>query len=240
MTEQMIDEERSGVSIISCTNKLYFMENIFENYSNQEWKMKELIIILNNNRLNIEEWMKKAELFQNVTIFQLPEDVSLGHCLNYGISKANYDTIAKFDDDDYYAPAYLTEAMNSFIDNVQIVGKRTYYLYFENMDQLFLRFPNSENRKIKMVHGGTIVAKREVFEKVSFPDLSLGEDKQFFKKCVAAGIRICSTSRYNYTYFRRDQIFHTWNPDLGYLFRTSEKISITTDFKKYADPEWLS
>jgi cellulose synthase/poly-beta-1,6-N-acetylglucosamine synthase-like glycosyltransferase len=240
MTKQMDDEERRGVSIIACTNKVYFMENIFENYSNLEWNMKELIIILNNNRLKIEEWIKKAEQFQNVTIFQLPEDVSLGNCLNYGISKAKYEYIAKFDDDDYYAPAYLKEAMNSFINNVQIVGKRTYYLYFENKSELFLRFPNRENRKIKMVHGGTIVAKREVFEKVPFPDLSHGEDKQFFKKCVAAGIRIYSTSRYNYTYFRRNPLFHTWKPDLGYLFRTSKKIAITTDFKKYADPKWQS
>jgi cellulose synthase/poly-beta-1,6-N-acetylglucosamine synthase-like glycosyltransferase len=237
MTESELDEKRNGVSIITCTNKLCFMENIIENYINQVFDRKELIIILNNNQLKIDDWKKKAKPFKNVKIFQLSEDVSLGDCLNYGVSKAKYGYIAKFDDDDYYARGYLTEAMNCFKDhNVHIVGKRTYYLYYEKKNELVLRFPNRENRKIKIVHGGTIVVKKKVFDKVPFPDLSLGEDKRFLRKCVAKGFRIFSTSRFNYTYIRRDERFHTWNPNLGYLSRTSKEITTTTDYKKYADP----
>jgi hypothetical protein len=232
-----MDEKAYGVSIITCTNKLYFMENIFANYENQEWVTKELILILNNEKLDIKEWEQKANQYQNVTVYQQPDEVSLGACLNFAINKAKYENIAKFDDDDFYAPLYLTEALYSLqSDNIQIVGKRSYYLYIENKNQLLIRFPNRENRKVKMVHGGTIVAKKEVFEQVPFLDISLGEDKYFFQQCIDSGFIIYSTSRFHYTYLRRDEKFHTWKASMGYLLRTSKRVSITADYKKFTDP----
>ena len=213
------------------------MENIFANYENQEWVTKELILILNNHQLNIEEWKQKADQYQNVTVFQQPDEVSLGACLNFAIEKTKYDYIAKFDDDDFYAPLYLTEAAHCLKnDDIQIVGKRSYYLYIENKNQLLIRFPNHENCKVKMVHGGTIVAKRVVFEQVPFLDISLGEDKYFFQHCEEKGFSIYSTSRFHYTYLRRNEKFHTWKASMGYLLRTSKRVSVTSDYKQYTDP----
>ena len=102
------------VSLIACTIRTNMMNNIFENFSRQNWKEKELIIILNNDKMDIEKWKEKAADYENVTIYQLPQEKTLGNCLNFGIEKAKYDIVAKFDDDDYYSPYYLTEAMEIF------------------------------------------------------------------------------------------------------------------------------
>ena len=68
---------------------------------------------------------KRSKDNENVTIYQLPEEKTLGECLNFGIEKARYNIVAKFDDDDYYSPYYLTEAMRIFLTtDAQVSWKR--------------------------------------------------------------------------------------------------------------------
>lgn len=226
-----------GVTIITCTNKPHFMNNLLENFTKQKWEKKELIIILNKDTLNLEEWRENTKEYSDVSIFQLPEEVSLGSCLNYAVEKSKYNFIAKFDDDDDYGPSYIEEAMDAFArTNADVIGKRTSFIYLEIDKLLMIRFPGNENRWVKRVHGGTIIAKKKTLEKVPFPDRSLGEDKYFLRNCLLNGLRIYSTSRFNYTYIRGDQDLHTWKAKKSYLYKTSKTVSITSDFKPYTNP----
>lgn len=234
MQGQNEEVTRDGVSIIACTNKLGMMDNIFENYHNQEWEEKELIIILNNNSLKLEVWQNRAQASVNVSVYQLPEETTLGACLNFGVAHAKYTFVAKFDDDDYYGPFYLTEAMEAFTStNADIVGKRTAFMYLKRQQQLRLRFPRNEKRWVRVVLGGTIIAKKAVFKRVKFPDRSLGEDTYFLTWSRMMGFRIFSTSRYNYAYLRRGDGTHNWKPTKSYLMRSSIKLFRTSQFKKY-------
>ncbi|KGM46290.1 glycosyl transferase family 2, partial [Neobacillus niacini] len=99
------------ISIITCTVREHLISNIIDNYTTQLFQDKELIIILNHDGLDINLVKSSIGSVKGVTIYQLPQNYTLGECLNYGIEKAKYDVIAKFDDDDYYGPEYLTEAM---------------------------------------------------------------------------------------------------------------------------------
>ncbi|WHY78266.1 glycosyltransferase [Neobacillus sp. WH10] len=230
------NEEKSGISIIACTNKIGLIDNIFSNFENQIWEDKELIIILNNDLLNLEDSLKKAEKYKCTTVYQLPQRFSLGKCLNFGVDQAKYDYIAKFDDDDYYGPSYLSEAMSAFKrTNAHVVGKRTAFMYSLNSKQLRLLVPRNEERWVKQVRGGTIIAKKEVFSKVRFPNRSLAEDVFFLSACRKAGFKIFSTSRYNYSYIRRGDGTHTWKPKSGYLLRKSIAIRNTNDFKMFVN-----
>ncbi|WP_077211701.1 glycosyltransferase [Bacillus dakarensis] len=235
MSKEKLDEQ--GVTIITCTNKLQFMENLITNFVQQKWENKELIIILNKDTLNLEEWRERTKEYIDVSIFQLPEEVSLGSCLNYGVEKSKYNFIAKFDDDDYYGPSYIDEAMDAFAKtDADVIGKRSYFIYLEINTLLMIRFPKNENRWVKRVHGGTIIAKKRALEKVPFPDRSLGEDKYFLRNCLLNGLSIYSTSRFNYTYIRREQDLHTWKANKRYLYRTSKTVAITSNFKPYTNP----
>ncbi|MEN6348813.1 MAG: glycosyltransferase family A protein, partial [Syntrophomonas sp.] len=91
----------NGISVISCTNRPLFIDKVFENYLRQLYPFKELIIILNNNRMKLDEWEERGKYLSNIRIVQIDENVSLGECYNFAIKLARHNYIAKFDDDDY-------------------------------------------------------------------------------------------------------------------------------------------
>ncbi|MGC5325141.1 glycosyltransferase [Brevibacillus sp. SYSU BS000544] len=225
-----------GVSIITCTNKSQFIDNIFANYQSQLWRKKELIIILNNDSLDIETWKSKASSYPNVSVFQLQEHYSLGRCLNFGVHQCKYHTIAKFDDDDYYSPYYIRSSMMAFRrTKADIVGRRSYFTYFEDDKSLYVRYPNRENSYQKYVAGGTIMFKRRVFRKVKFSDRSIGEDFTFLDACRRKGFRIYATNRSHYVYIRRaNPNHHTWRPTKRYLRGTGRFVAYTNDFRPFA------
>lgn len=229
-------KDYQGVSIITCTHLPNYMDNVLRNYTKQKWEPKELIIILNNDKLNLAEWKRKAAKYKNISVYQLSESMSLGRCLNFGISKAKYDFIAKFDHDDYYAPRFLAEAMGTFQKkNADVVGKRSYYTYIQHRKLLILRFPNQEHRYVKHVHGGTFVIKRKVFNKVKFANRSLGEDVKFLQDCRKKGFKIYSAGKLYFVYIRRgNQNAHTWKIDDNYLLKRAKIVASTDNYKKYA------
>src|SRR5699024_964676 len=119
------------ISVITCTNRNAMMENIFHNYSIQTMKDKELIIILNKDDMALHVWRKEAKKYPSVFIYQMPERMMISDCKNEAIQKASYNHIAKFDDDDYYAPSYLQSAWKTFRNyrEADIVGKSSVYYY---------------------------------------------------------------------------------------------------------------
>lgn len=194
------------VSFIGCTIRDEMMDNIFENFDRQEWGEKELIIILNKDEMEIEMWKKRSKDNDNVSIYQLPEEKTLGECLNLGIEMAQYDIVAKLDDDDYYSPYYLTEAMEVFTTtDAQLVGKGKSFMYFEKDQLLTIRKLGSENQAgISSLKGGTLIFKKEIYPKIKFPSIiGNGTDSKFVSACKRNNIKIHTTSRYNYVYIRR-------------------------------------
>ena len=231
-----------GVSVITCTNKTKFLKNIFTNYHKQTVENKELIIILNNDKLKLNKWRHEARNFKNVSVYQLSEKNSLGKCLNYAIKKANYNHIAKFDDDDYYAPSYLSDSLHAMeITNADVVGKRTHFMYLPDSKRLYLRFPSRENRFVERIQGGTILAKRKVFDKVWFRNVSLGEDNRFYEDCRAKGFKIYATNRYGYVYKRRKHNSnHTWKTNRKRLVHYSRRVGKVKNYKIYVNSPTFS
>lgn len=194
----------SGVSIITGTNRPYYMEKVFANYQRQSYAEKELIVVLNDNQMNIEEWNDRAQQFDAVRVFQLDESKTLADCLNLAISHSKYPYISKFDDDNYYAPEFVSDIMDVFHNiDAHIVGKRAYYTYLENKKMLILRFPTFENRYVSFLSGSAMVVKKEVFEKVKFTPVVRGTDTIFLKDCLANKFKIYSADRFNYVYVRK-------------------------------------
>lgn len=193
-----------GVSIITCTKRPQYIDNLFENYHRQLWKRKELIIILNNDKMKLETYKKKAQNYQNVSVYQLPQKTSLGKCLNFAVRKAKYSYIAKFDDDDYYAPAYLLESIQALQKTgADIVGKRAHFVYLEGSKVLLLRYQKDKNKFVSMVPGATLVVRRKVFQKVLFPNQNIRECLNFCAKSRKKGFKIFSTDKYNFVAIRR-------------------------------------
>jgi len=198
----------SGVTVVTATNKPLYLQNLFTNFKRQQWRVKEMIVLLNNDSMNIEHYKKLASSLGNVLIYKVPAKWSLGKCLNYGISKARYEIIAKFDDDDYYAPNYLSEAMQRFEKTeADLIGKNKFYMYFKDSSKLMLATMPSKCR----VAGATMLFKKKLYPDVSFKNLRKGTDMRFQKDSIQKGYKLAFTSPSHFAAIRRaNQNTHTW------------------------------
>lgn len=222
-----MNEKPEGVSVICVTNRPALMESLFKNFSRQNVKTKELIVILNNKKMSMNSYKKYSKNLKNVTIYQLPDKWSLGKCLNDGISKAKYDRIAKFDDDDFYSSYYLTEAMKIMSQSkADIVGKNKFYMYFLHSKKLMLANMPNEN----CVAGATLLFKKEIHLNVRFADVPKGTDMRFLMDCIHKGYKIESTSFHHFAALRRaDQSSHTWKVSAKTIRLLRAKMVARTD-----------
>lgn len=207
------------ISIASPTRKPEYMCNIFENYMNQSYPNKELIVVLNNNSMNYNEWLDYSKRFPDVRIYQLDESVSLGECLNFAVKNSNGDYIAKLDDDDHYGVQYLFDMLTYFYcTEASIIGKTSVFIFFEALKQLYLSGQNSFDY-VLTAFGGTQVIKREVFDEISYQALNVSEDRNFLQMCTKKGFKIYSGDPFNYTYMRHANYKNnTWGiSDLDYV-----------------------
>lgn len=230
--------ENKGISIITCTNKLYSFDNILDNFNRQIFKEKELIIIINNNRINDINWKNKISEYVNIRIFRLDENISLGNCLNFAVQKSIYPIIARFDDDDYYGSKYLSDSIKSFDNrNTKLVGKHTIYVYFIKEKVLALKDIGHENQLLYFLNGATMVFKKEIFKNVQFRDISVNEDVFFCKDCVKNGIMPYSGNKYHFVYLRHPSTNnHTWKISNEQLMkRYCSFVGNVDDFKPYID-----
>ena len=228
---------QQGVSIITCTNREDYASNLFRNYSRQLHDKKELIIVVNDRKMPLPTYRKLARKYKNIKIFRLPEHYSLGTCLNYAAKKAKYSYIAKFDDDDYYSPYYLADTLIAFQKtNADIIGKRAHYMYLRGSKTLILRFAEDENRYVSQLPGATLVIKREVLNKVHFPNQSVGEDDVFCMRSRRQGYKIYSAGKYNFVAIRRkNSLKHTWIISDKKLITHHKKIKNIGNFKKFIE-----
>lgn len=208
-----------SVSVITITNRLNYINNIINNFSRQNIENKELIIIINNDEINVADYNKFALRYKNIQIYKIPQEISLGSCLNFATKKCNYPIISKFDDDDYYGPFYLDEVLKTFNKvDCQVIGKTKTYLYFEKYKKLMLKKFGYENSFVYTVLGSTLCFKIDILDKIYFRDLSLREDKYFCDDCLMNKYKIYSTSIYNHIIFKHSDIEkHTFKYNLNFL-----------------------
>lgn len=233
-----LNKKLEGVSVITVTNNGLFIDNIFKNFNRQIYKNKELIIVLNKNSLNIEEYKAKAKKYKNIKVYKKDENYSLGHCLNFAVGVSKYEIVAKFDNDDYYGPQYLSSSMEVFKKTgADIVGKSSHLVYFQQSKILAIRDPNRENKYVGFVNGSTLMFKKNVIKRVPFANISIGEDTQFCRNCVKKGIRIYSSDMYHHVYIRRkSRSSHTWKvSDRFLLGMFCKPIMHTKDYISYAN-----
>ncbi|CAM3502614.1 glycosyltransferase [Paenibacillus lupini] len=226
--------DSKGVTIITATMRPQLINQLFQNYSRQDWENKELIIILNKDKAGIGQYLNKAKSIPNVRVFRMPESAKLGACLNYAASLAKYDYIAKFDDDDYYGPNYIPEAMAMFqTSKADIVGKLEIYYFFPHRSTLMLRKKNTAYYSTcRKVAGATIMFHKRVLEKVSFnTEVRQGSDVRFIKGALEQKFRVYTTSPYNFTALRRaDRSSHTWKITDNQLLRSRNAVITRTSY----------
>lgn len=229
---------QDGVSIITCTHFPFYLDNIFDNYTRQTYPHKELIIVLNNSCLNIDDWYRKAQAYEHVKIFQMPETDSVGTCLNFAVNQSAYPYFAIFDHDDYYGPSYLNDfmAVAPYNHTAEIFGKKTHYVFFADKKILALIHPGRENSYVNYIINCTLFGRKEVFQKVRFIDSNV-VDEQFGADCTRLGIKIYAINKDNFAYIRRDDLsLHTYKLDNSKLLQQyCQIVAQVADFQSWVN-----
>ncbi len=225
-----------GISVICSTNKRGLLKNIIENFISQDYDLKELIIAINYSIANLNKLFELIGPYENIQLYNLGNKKSLGECLNFCVEKSKYPIIGKFDDDDYYSPCYLSDTVKVLsLDNVGIVGKSCTFVYFVEEQLIGVKNTTMENKYVTRVAGSTIMFKRNLFEKIHFQDINLGEDIKFCNDCLSIGYKIYSTNRYHYVYMRNRSDKHTWKIGNEYIMNECSLLTRTDDYKRYID-----
>lgn len=226
-----------GVSIITCTKRPTYLQNILNNYLRQDFTTKELIIIVNNNSISPVLWKQQTAQYPQVRVLRMDEKIGQGACLNYAANQALYDYIAKFDDDDYYSPSYLSHSVTALENTgAGLVGKASWFLYFENSRTLALFSPGNEDTFVNKVTGATMVIRKSVLQQVRFRNLDAGEDVEFCRDCIRNNIRIYSTNRFNFVGIRRSNIdSHTWQDSEARILQDCDIFAHTDNYQSIAN-----
>ncbi len=224
-----------GISIITVTNRVAYMPQVFQNYNRQNIINKELIIILNNNSMDIKQWKNESRKYPNVKIYRKDESITFAECKNFALKKTSFSYITHFDDDDYYAENFLKDILIAFdkID-ADIIGKRSAFVYFKNSKILGVRLPGNEHCYVKFVMDSSMVIKKSIFNKIRFPIMKSGADFAFQKECINNGIKIYSIDKYNYAFIREKRTYnHTWQIKDENLLKECEIVTETNNFIKH-------
>lgn len=228
-------EDKNGFSVVTSTIRTDCEKRVIYNFMIQEFPNKELIIIINKDDFEGKFFYECSKLYSNIKVYRMPENLTLGECLNFGISKASYNLIAKFDDDDFYSKYYLKEAYKAFKNhNCDIVGKGKRYYYLEKFNQLTLRKTGVENNYTKSIAGATLCFTRETFEKNNFrTDIPRGVDTAFLNDAKEKKLKIFATSKYNYMVYRHlDISTHTWQKDAEHFASISEVVKDNVTYEE--------
>jgi glycosyltransferase involved in cell wall biosynthesis len=226
------------ISVIACTNRQAYVPKIIENFQRQTLLEKELIIIINSTVMAVD--------IVGYQVLRIPEKVSLGSCLNKGISLAKYDYVTKMDDDDYYGPDYLKEVYETLVQkDADVVGKSSFYIYFKKKHELRLYNPIRENQWIVkngpykssyFLSGATLAFKKKIIKKIRFPDVNVGEDSGFQRQCYDNGLKMYSLSKEHYAYLRYSHPrHHHSDAEETILRRRSRFIVQTASFENFLD-----
>ncbi len=199
-----------------------------------------MIIVLNNDKMDIELYRERARKYpeNEVRVIQLPEEYKLGKCLNYAINLAQDGLIAKFDDDDYYGPKFLSEAALAIKNGkASIVGKTTSYLYFEAARSLMVFRQGSEQKYTRNIKGGTLVFRKSVWRRVRFPEFKkVGSDSGWVGRCIRRGYRIYSLSKRHYVCIRRKNTnSHTQKKSTRLYMSHCKLVRKTNDYRRYVN-----
>lgn len=213
----------AGVSVVLVTNRPHRIEHAIASFDAQHTERKELVLVTNGDGFD-EARMSELCRRPDVRCIRTPAHLSLGAALNLGVGAADFDVIAKFDDDDHYGPDYLGDGVDCMRSTgAAVVGKKTYYLYLESADRTVLMYPGNESKRVGRVAGGTIMAHRRVFDHVGFPQVDLGEDVRFVRAVERCGYGVYSARARGFLQ-RRAATGHTWAFDAAEITAVSDDV----------------
>ena len=168
---------KASVSCILPTSRLrqHFVLHAIHNFLVQDYSDAELIII-DDGPVAIDLGFADDN---RIHYHYFPEKFStLGAKRNYACAQANGDIILHWDDDDWYAPDWISKQVEVLLSGgADICGLKQLYFFKPETMQAWLYDYGRNNRA--WVAGATLAYKKAFWKQHPFTDRQVGEDNYF-------------------------------------------------------------
>lgn len=194
-----------GVAGILVSMRPELVPDAARRFAAQTYPRKELVIGCHRFGADqITGVTAELEGFLPIRVLEFDDTYALGRALNAAIDTTSAGLIAKIDDDDFYGPNYLEDAVQANrYANAPLIGKGATFTYLENRGETLLRRPKIRDRFYDgSPSGASLVFERSLWERVPFPHRTLGEDLAFVEGVKLLGIQPYATSPFEFVYYR--------------------------------------
>lgn len=174
------------VTVITPTaNRPEMLKRCIEQFMAQGYQNKEMYIGCNSEyEVSYMQayFSDKAEGYMPVYMKSWDIEKTTGDKRNELIHLSDGEIILHMDDDDYYAPDWISKSVQFLLDNdADLVGLNKGYFWQPNHA---LRWYERKANQQPFVLGATMCYKKSMWERNKFQPIRIGEDKKF---CVGAG-----------------------------------------------------
>ncbi|GAA4595675.1 hypothetical protein GCM10023194_65790 [Planotetraspora phitsanulokensis] len=148
---------------------------------------------------------------------ELTDETVFGDVLNEAVRRASGDYIAKWDDDDWYGPDYLSDLLLAkAYSGADLVGTSAEYFYLEPLNLTIRRAGHHSEIVSTHVAGGTILLERTGLASVGgFEPVPTAVDGKLLAAVDAAGGSIYRTHGLAFLARRSPIEQHTWRSPLA-------------------------
>jgi len=207
----------SDIPLISCImptcNRRAFINQALIYFEQQDYPHRELIIVDDGD----DRILDLLPSDPRVRYIPLPRQTPIGAKRNIACEQARGDFIAHWDDDDWYAPHRLQYQVTPLLENkADMTGLEASCFFDLTNWQTWACTPELHRHLfVGDVHGGTLVYRRWVWERLArYRPISLAEDAFFLQQARQRGARLQKLPHaYSFVYIRHDS--NAWRFPLG-------------------------
>ncbi len=228
-------QEHPEISVISPSYRPEMLQNSINNFSQQDYPNKELIVVYNGNDA-MEDWLSEINTSSEVdVILTQPSDMFAGASLNMGVNRASGEYYFRIDDDDYYGRQYLSDMMLYIRAlDIDILGKPPGYWKSEGDGTCYCRRTDIvEHCKLPAqdviderlrITGNTFCGNRKSLKNIQWQDNVFGAaDSGFLIKSGRLNLDIYCCDINNVVVSRReDEKTHSWTASSDRLKKNSQ------------------
>ena len=170
------------VSVCTPTfNRRPFIQNMFNCFRNQTYPKHRIEwIIVDDGTDKIRDLIESSNIPQ-IRYFEVAEKMTLGAKRNYMHSFARGSIIVYMDDDDYYPPERIEDAVEKLEANPKALcaGSSEIYIFFKHIQKMFKCGPYGPNHAT----AGTFAFRKELLQQTKYEEhAALAEERAFLKE----------------------------------------------------------
>ena len=220
-----IQAMRPKISCVLVSKRPHLVEAALAGILRQSYDNLEIIVILHGEPRDEALYAAWAAHPAVVRIDYVPQQRTLGFCLNYAVDCSTGDYIAKFDDDDLYGVNHIRDFVLSLeYRTIQLFARPLGFVYLAKSGTLVsqsnaidyaFRTYDSTNYEGFVGAGGTLILSRDLARRIRFSEMRRGGlDSDLVTRALEAGESLVLGDPHGFALCRNGAAgTHTWLVD---------------------------